>query len=270
MDVYLLGEVTWNLSQGYYHALAHLNRQGLVLCWPDQPYLCLGRHDDWRELDWEACRRMGLPVLRREVGGGTVYLDVHQVFFQLVLSRDHVLATMNLVRLWGRVLEPVRRVYRQVGITVEHVPPADLQVGGRKVSGCGGGQVGWCTVLVGNILLDFHCRPLVDVLSLSDPSLRAAVAAAMGERVTSVGRETGRSVAPGEVMRLLEREFAVLLGPLTPRVPDAALEQAARYRAGLLGEGPWLRQSGIWPARRRVKICEGVWVEKQPEGEIST
>ena len=90
VDLYDLGAVSWWESQCFYHAMAHLGREGLIVCYPSSPYVCLGLHDDLdQEIDREYCEEQGIPIFRRETGGGVVYLDNRQVFFQLVLRRDN-------------------------------------------------------------------------------------------------------------------------------------------------------------------------------------
>ena len=49
MDIYNLGMVSWWESQCYYHALAYLGREGIILCRPAEPYVCLGLHDDLKQ-----------------------------------------------------------------------------------------------------------------------------------------------------------------------------------------------------------------------------
>ena len=76
MDLYNPGIVSWWESQCYYHALAYLGREGVIICRPAEPYVCLGLHDDLgQEIDQEFCKSIHLPLLRRETGGGVVYLD---------------------------------------------------------------------------------------------------------------------------------------------------------------------------------------------------
>ena len=42
-----------------------------MLATPGEPYVCIGFHQDLEhEIDLEFCRREGLPVVRRETGGG--------------------------------------------------------------------------------------------------------------------------------------------------------------------------------------------------------
>ena len=58
MDLYNLGSVSWWQSQCYYHALAYLGQEGIIICRPSEPYVCLGLHDDLdQEIDREFCMR---------------------------------------------------------------------------------------------------------------------------------------------------------------------------------------------------------------------
>ena len=76
MKLYRLETVSWQDSQLLYHALPRLGREGLILLSPGSPYVCIGYHQDAaQEVDMEYCREHNIPVFRREVGGGAVYLD---------------------------------------------------------------------------------------------------------------------------------------------------------------------------------------------------
>ena len=79
MHCYNLGKVPWEESQLIYHALARMGREALCLLSPGTPYVCIGYHQNASlEVDMEYCRENHLPVFRREVGGGAVYLDGNQ------------------------------------------------------------------------------------------------------------------------------------------------------------------------------------------------
>lgn len=89
-----LGGVSGVRSQAVYHALCDSVTGGgpdtLAIMYPTNPYVSVGFHRDLdAEIDTAFCAARGLPVYRRRVGGGTVYLDADQVFFQLILHERH-------------------------------------------------------------------------------------------------------------------------------------------------------------------------------------
>jgi len=145
VDLYNLGAVSWWESQCFYHAMAHLGREGLIVCYPSSPYVCLGLHDDLdQEIDRGYCEKKGIPIFRRETGGGVVYLDSRQVFFQLVLKRDNPQLSLRRHRYFEQFLQPAISVYRQFGVPAELKVPADIVADGRKCSGNACGDVGNC------------------------------------------------------------------------------------------------------------------------------
>ena len=89
MKLYRLETVTWQDSQLLYHALPRLEREGLILLFPGSSYVCIGYFQDAeQEVDLEYCRQESIPVFRREVGGGAVYLDGEQLWGHLGARAD--------------------------------------------------------------------------------------------------------------------------------------------------------------------------------------
>ncbi len=156
MELFNLGKIPWRETQLLYHALAKLGRQSLCLVSPAIPYVCIGFHQDViQEVDLEFCRTNNIPVFRRQVGGGAVFLDGNQLFFQLILKHDNSLVPKRINAFYRKFLQPVIEVHRRIGIPAEYKPVNDLVVQNRKISGSGAGEIGDCIVFVGNMILDF-------------------------------------------------------------------------------------------------------------------
>ena len=97
VKLFRLGDIFWEDTQLIYHALANLNIEALVLDSPKEKYVCLGFHqnpDD--ELDLDYCRNNNIGVFRREIGGGSVWLDNRQVFYNIILRKDNPIFNLNL------------------------------------------------------------------------------------------------------------------------------------------------------------------------------
>jgi len=273
MRLYLLGEVSWQRSQLIYHALARLGREGLVLLWPAEPYVCLGFHQDLtQELDLEFCRRRGLPVFRREVGGGTVYLDREQVFWQVVLRRDNPLIPFSHQAFYRRFLGPVARAYQRAGLMAELHGINDLAAEGGKVCGTGAGEIADCVAFVGNLMRDFDCDTMCRVLRLPDERFRRRLAGLMEQNLThlrgTLGPEALKRWNHQRLAGLLAQEFARLLGPLQPAEVDPELEDQMRRLERRMLDPSWVHfPRKPRPGRRAVKVRAGLYLHHRRLGE---
>ena len=99
-------------------------------------------------MDVAYCRGHGLPVLRRELGGGAVYLDRNQLFVQWVMSPERL--PLRLDKRFELFARPLVETLREIGIQAALRPVNDIQVGGRKISGTGAARIGCAEVLDGS------------------------------------------------------------------------------------------------------------------------
>ena len=273
MFLYDLGSVPWDQSQLIYHALPRLGRESLVLLSPTDPYVCIGYHQDLaREVDVEFCRDNSIPIFRREVGGGGVYLDNDQLFYQLVIHKDSPLAPQDKASFYRKFLQPPIDTYREIGIAAEYKPVNDIVTNNRKISGNGAGEIGDFLVLVGNLILDFNYDMMSRVLRVPDEKFRDKVYKSMRENLSTIKRELG-SIPPRESLTAsLASNFEKVLGPL-PRagLDDELREEVSRLKAEFSSQ-EWLYRIGKQMEGRTVKIAAGVeirhLVHKAPGGLI--
>jgi lipoate-protein ligase A len=263
MELYNLGRVPWQQSQLLYHALACLGREAMCTCSPATPYFCIGYHQDIsQEVDLDFSARHSIPVFRREVGGGAVYLDANQVFFQLILHQRNPHVSMCREAFYRKFLEPVVRAYHCMGIPAHYRPVSDVAVGNRKISGTGAGEIGDCVVFVGNIIVDFDFDTMSRILKVPDEGFRARVRRAMEKNMTSVRREIGDQAAAqwdqAKIASLLVSEFEKLLGSLAPHEVDCQLKDKMAELANLMTNDPWLRQNRKRVPGRVVTIHSGL------------
>ena len=273
MRLYELGSVPWAESQTIYHALPRLGRESLVILSPAEPYVCIGYHQDLaKEVDVEFCRAEGIPIFRREVGGGGTYLDNGQLFYQLVIHRDNPLVPGDKSSFYRKFLQPPIDTYRELGIPAEYKPVNDIIARNRKISGNGAGEIGDYLVLVGNLILDFNYDMMSRILKVPDEKFRDKVYKSMRENLGTIKQELGSIPPRDSLTASLARNFEKVLGPL-PRagLDDELREEASRLEAEFSSE-EWLFRIGRQMAGRRVKIASGVevrhLVHKAPGGLI--
>jgi len=220
-----LGHVSYLHSQTIYHAVAYCTIEAshgtIIILNPREPYVCFGYHQVLeKEIDVKYCHGKGLPILRREVGGGTVYLDEDQLFFQCVFPSGSV--PLKVDNLYELFLRPAVNTYRNLGLDAHYRPPNDIQIGDKKICGTGAGRIGDASVVVGNIMFDFNYREMSRVLRVPSEGFRERVYEGMQTYVTTLRAELGYIPDREEVKEVLIREFEGMLdvslkrGRLTP------------------------------------------------------
>jgi len=206
-------------AQTFYEAVAKAVDQGLspntiILVQPSSPYVCLGFHQKLeREINVEFCRSKNLSIIRRSQGGGAVYLDSNQVFYQIVATGESEAIPLSVENLFERFLSVTVYVYCKLGLPAEFKPLNDVVVNNRKISGNGAGKFGEnTTILVGNVILDLDYDMMANVLKVPDEKFRDKMSKSMREWVTSLKRELGYMPSAEEIKTLLVEGYNKLLG----------------------------------------------------------
>lgn len=261
-----LGLVAPLRSQTIYHAVGYAlgpdDPDTIMLVSPDAPYVSIGRHQDAeREIDLEHCAAAGLRVVRREVGGGAVYLDRDQLFTQWIFQATHLPATVE--KRFLLYVEPLVRTYRELGIAAEYRPVNDVHVAGRKIGGTGAARMDRAEVLVGSLMFDFDTTAMARVLKVPSDKFRDKVARSLEDYMTTMRRELGEPPPRERVVAAYVAACEAVLGrPLVPgdlRPDELELADTLDERfasPAWLEEGGGLRRPGV-RIHEDVRVAEG-------------
>lgn len=202
-------------SQAVYHGLAATIAPDsdpiLSLASPATPYVCVGMHQDIdKEVDRDFCAAQRLPIWRRHVGGGAVYLDKNQLFTHFIYPARR--APQHAAELYPMFIEPVVRTYREMGIAAVYRPVNDIQVGGRKIGGTGAASIGDATVMVGSFMLDFDTATMARCLRVPSEKFRDKLRQTLDDYMTTIVKELGRMPERGDLIARFLRHCASTLG----------------------------------------------------------
>jgi len=262
-------------SQTIYHAVAYaLDASApdtIILVAPTAPYVCIGFHQELeKEVDVEYCRAHGLPIYRREVGGGAVYLDKSQVFTQWIFHR-HALPA-DLGERFALYVQPLVETYHALGIPANYRPINDVHVQGKKIGGTGAAQMGEAEVVVGSLMFDFNFELMSKVLKVSSEKMRDKIFQSLSDYMTTMTRELGKTPDRDAVVKIYLDQCEAALGRQIVRGEPTAKELALAEqldRQAVTDE--WLYQKGGL-RQVGVKIHEDVRVveaaHKAPGGLI--
>ncbi|MBI4317497.1 MAG: lipoate--protein ligase family protein [Chloroflexi bacterium] len=258
-----LGTVPYLRSQTIFHGVAYAMGEDspdtITLMSPREPYVCIGFHQELeKEIDVDYCGEQDIPTMRREIGGGAVYLDDGQVFYHWIFHPERLPRQVEEVfRLYCQSLV---QTYRAIGIDAEHRPVNDILVRGRKIGGTGAASIGEATVLAGSLMFDFNFELMARVLKVPSEKFRDKVYQSLQEYMTTIKRELGKDVDRQAVKDMLIQQCRQTLGV---EIEPGELTDGERRMVEELGErfgsSEWLHQKGGL-RQEGVKIREGVRV----------
>lgn len=270
------GSVSALESQAIYHGLADaMTADGppiVTLCSPCEPYICVGALQDvGRDVDEAYCRGHGLPILRREIGGGAVYLDGNQLFYHFVFPRVRYPAPALALFPW--FIEPVLRTYRSFGIAAVFRPVNDIHVDGRKIGGTAAALIGEAIVLGGSVLFDFDAATMARCLKVPSEKFRDKLASGLADYMTTMAKLLPQVPPRGEVRRRYLDHVAGWLGEeLQDDEPTPRERQAIAERCRRTADPAFVHQIGRRSALQGVKIAAGAHLSegavKAPGGLI--
>lgn len=250
-------------SQTVYHAVAHAMTEDtpdtIIFVTPSDPYICIGYHQNLeREVDTAYCEEQGLSILRREVGGGAVYLDSGQVFIQWIFHRENLPATLE--ERFNLYIQPIVATYQALGVQAVYRPINDIHVDGKKIGGTGAAQIGISEVLVGSLMFSFDRATMAKVLKVPSEKMRDKIITSLEQYMTTLDEQL-TDVPDRQVVqqRYIETCSAALGVDVLPGSWNDAEEEMARQIDDRFLSDEWLYQKGgLRPSS--VKIHEDVRV----------
>lgn len=101
----------------------------VFLLWQNSPAVIVGSFQNiCREVHVETLRRLGIPIVRRMSGGGTVYHDLGNVNYTYITRQEGLVD-------YDRCLQPVIDALNAIGVPARKNRTCDIAIGDRKISG---------------------------------------------------------------------------------------------------------------------------------------
>jgi len=259
-----MGLVSPVRSQAIYHAVAYAMKpespNTIILVGPTNPYVCIGYHQELdKEVDVDYCREHDLPIYRREVGGGAVYLDKGQVFTQWIFQRGQL--PLDLEKRFALYIKPLVDTYQSLGINATLRPVNDIHVEGKKIGGTGAAQMGDADVVVGSLMYDFNFNLMARVLKVPSEKMRDKIYQSLNEYMTTMTRELGQTPDYKTVNQLYLERCAETLGVELaygePTAVELAITEELEER---FTSDEWLYQKGGLRQTGAVKIHADVYL----------
>lgn len=218
-DFVILGPIDSIYTQSLWHAAALLRSSGklernvLSINWPTYPIISCGYHQAVNQVvDVEYCGEQKIPIIRRAVGGGTVYLDSTQLFYHFIWHNETANIPRNVTDIFKTLLKPVVQTYRDLGVDAVYKPVNDILANNRKISGNGAGMFDSASVLVGNFILDFPRQEMARILRVPDEKFRDKVFKSLQAGISSFKDELGYIPDRDVIISTFKKNLEEMLG----------------------------------------------------------
>jgi lipoate-protein ligase A len=270
------GSVSPLRSQAGFHGIAKAmgpeDDPVLTLTNPDGPYVCVGLHQEIaKEVDEDFCKASDLPIYRRRIGGGAVYLDNNQLFTHFIYPRKK--APEFAVNLYPMFIEPVVRTYQDLGVNAVYRPVNDIQVDGRKIGGTGAASIGEATVMAGSFMYDFDTAMMARCLKVPSEKFRDKLKTTLDDYMTTMVKQLDEVPSREQLVVSFLKHCAGSLG-VTPEMsePTEAELKAIEDEEKALTDPDWTYKQGRKFVDMGVKISSGMHLtesaHKAPGGMI--
>ena len=169
-----------------------------------------------KEVNLTNSEKLGVDVVRRISGGGTVYHDSEGEVTYSVVANAHDMGAKDITEVYSRVYAAISEALRMIGIPTDYSPGdvkncPNLTVKGRKISGSAQANKSGVILQHGTLLLDVDLPKMFTLLRVPWANNCMQVVNVAKGKITSVKEELGHSVSPETAANVIAHGFAVAL-----------------------------------------------------------
>ena len=164
------------------------------------------------EVQVEDCRKLGIDIVRRITGGGTVYHDSESEITYSVTANKQELGTQDITSIYQLIYKGLVEALRTLGITADFQQGnaktcPNLTVNGRKISGSAQTHKNGTVLQHGTLLLDIDLPRMFTLLKVPWAQDCMQIVNIAEKRHTSINTELQRKVSINEVHEALINGF---------------------------------------------------------------
>jgi lipoate-protein ligase A len=168
------------------------------------------------EVHLDNCRKLGVDVVRRISGGGTVYHDAEDEVTYSVIAKTEDMEIKDVAEVYSRIYAAINEAVRLMGIAADYSPGnmkncPNLTVNGKKISGSAQANKSGIVLQHGTLLLNVDLPRMFTLLRVPWANTCMQVVDVAKNKITSVQNELGHAVKPETAVNAIAHGFKVAL-----------------------------------------------------------
>ena len=186
-------------------AMSHAVGQGvateqtdtIIVMRPSSASVSIGKYQEVRrDIDEAFCSENGVPIFRRQIGGGAQYVDEGHLVFQNVVSKER--SAKSITRLNQDLLRVLVQTYLKLGVDAHYHPVSDIYVREAPISRCAVGTIRGAIIQSVGINVSGDNKEAAGVLKLDEPA-------------ASIKQELGTVPDIDDLKRVFEEELSAIM-----------------------------------------------------------
>jgi lipoate---protein ligase len=168
------------------------------------------------EVNLENCEKLGVDVVRRISGGGTVYHDSQGELTYSVIAKTEDMGAKDITEVYSSIYHAISEALGMFGVVTDFSPGdarncPNLTVKGRKISGSAQANKSGIVLQHGTLLLDVDLPRMFMVLRVPWANTCMQVVNVAKGKITSIKQELGHAVTAETAANSVAHGFAVAL-----------------------------------------------------------
>jgi lipoate-protein ligase A len=168
------------------------------------------------EVNVENCSKLGIDIVRRISGGGTVFHDSEGEVTYSVVAKIEDMGSKDIAEVYSKVYAAISEALRMIGITADYSPGdskncPNLTVNGKKISGSAQANKSGIVLQHGTLLLNVDLPRMFTLLRVPWANSCMQVVNVAKRKITSATGELGHSVTPETAANAIAHGFTVAL-----------------------------------------------------------
>ena len=160
------------------------------------------------EVDLDLCAKEGISVVRRISGGGTVYQDLGNLNYTIVLTDEHrLIKGLGITESYKVLCSWLQRALKLVGLNPEFKPPGNILLNGKKISGSAQLRRRGGVLHHGTLLVNADLNLMKKVLKAWREDYKSGAIASISMPVTNLVNELEIEIDLNELKEVLRWSF---------------------------------------------------------------